>query len=58
MPLTIAIVMQLSQQLSGINAIFYYSTEVFKGAGLDISTAKSATMAVGAMMVSLISIQF
>ena len=51
-PLIIAVVMQLSQQLSGINAIFYYSTEIFKKAGIDESVAKSATTAVGATMVS------
>lgn len=56
MPLIIAVVMQLSQQLSGINAIFYYSTDVFIKAGVDKSVAKSATMAVGATMVSIPSL--
>ena len=51
MPLIIAIVMQLSQQLSGINAIFYYSTLVFIQAGVDQAIAKRATMLVGATMV-------
>ncbi|XP_067653598.1 solute carrier family 2, facilitated glucose transporter member 1-like [Haliotis asinina] len=51
MPLVISIVMHLSQQLSGINAIFYYSGNLFKGAGLDESTATHATSGVGAVMV-------
>nr|XP_020655472.1 solute carrier family 2, facilitated glucose transporter member 4 isoform X2 [Pogona vitticeps] len=34
-PLLIAVVLQLSQQLSGINAVFYYSTDIFTKAGLD-----------------------
>uniref|UniRef100_A0A8C2ZJ60 Solute carrier family 2 member 3a n=1 Tax=Cyclopterus lumpus TaxID=8103 RepID=A0A8C2ZJ60_CYCLU len=33
-PLLIAVMLQLSQQLSGINAVFYYSTGIFKSAGV------------------------
>uniref|UniRef100_A0A1A7XNN5 Solute carrier family 2 (Facilitated glucose transporter), member 1b n=1 Tax=Iconisemion striatum TaxID=60296 RepID=A0A1A7XNN5_9TELE len=34
-PLLIAVVLQLSQQLSGINAVFYYSTRMFERAGVE-----------------------
>ena len=33
-PLLIAVVMQLSQQLSGITAVFYYSTGIFESIGI------------------------
>lgn len=57
-PLIIGIVMQLSQQLSGINAIFYYSTNIFTTSGLSEEAAKYATIGVGAVMVvmTLVSI--
>lgn len=50
--------MQLSQQLSGINAVFYYSTDIFTSAGLTEEMAKYSTIGVGVVMVimSLVSI--
>lgn len=52
-PLIIGIVMQLSQQLSGINAVFYYSTFLFTSAGLTEENAKFATIGIGAIMVCI-----
>ncbi|XP_072904887.1 solute carrier family 2, facilitated glucose transporter member 4-like isoform X2 [Hemitrygon akajei] len=34
-PLFIAVMLQLSQQLSGVNAVFYYSTSIFIGMGIE-----------------------
>ncbi|XP_033496735.1 solute carrier family 2, facilitated glucose transporter member 3 [Epinephelus lanceolatus] len=46
-PIIIAIVLQLSQQLSGINAVFYYSTGIFKKAG--VTQPIYATIGAGAV---------
>ena len=51
LPLMISIVMQLSQQLSGITAIFYYSTKIFNSTGLNENISQIATIGVGAVMV-------
>ncbi|XP_003744146.1 glucose transporter type 1 [Galendromus occidentalis] len=58
LPLLIGVVMHLSQQLSGINAVFYYSTRLYVQAGLPEDQAKYATMGVGVVMVvmTLVSI--
>ncbi|KAM6912424.1 solute carrier family 2, facilitated glucose transporter member 2 [Xenentodon cancila] len=45
--LFVALMMHLSQQLSGINAIFYYSTAIFSQAG--VSQPVYATIGVGAI---------
>lgn len=52
-PLVIGVVMQLSQQLSGINAVFYYSTSLFASSGLTDESAKFATIGIGAIMVGM-----
>nr|CAD7405260.1 unnamed protein product [Timema cristinae] len=52
-PLIIGVVMQLSQQLSGINAVFYYSTGLFISSGLTEESAKFATIGIGAIMVGM-----
>ncbi|XP_048398698.2 solute carrier family 2, facilitated glucose transporter member 2 [Stegostoma tigrinum] len=44
-PLTIALMLHIAQQLSGINAIFYYSTSIFRQA--DLSHPVYATIGVG-----------
>lgn len=57
-PLIVGIVLHLSQQFSGINAVFYYSTSIFKDSGLSEDSAKTATIGIGVIMVvmTLISI--
>nr|XP_012218159.1 PREDICTED: glucose transporter type 1 isoform X2 [Linepithema humile] len=52
-PLVIGVVMQLSQQLSGINAVFYYSTNLFTSSGLTDESAKFATIGIGCIMVCM-----
>jgi len=58
--LFVTVCMHLSQQLSGINAIFYYSTDFFKEAGISSDNAQYATLGVGAIMVtmSIVTIPF
>lgn len=50
-PLVIAVMIMLAQQLSGINAIINFSSTIFKGAGLSDGQAESATLGVGAINV-------
>ena len=50
-PLIIAMMMMLAQQLSGINCAMFYSTSIFKSAGLDAQASQSATLGMGTMNV-------
>merc|ERR1711976_368934 len=52
-PLIIAVMMMLAQQLSGINAAIFFSTSIFASAGLDESSAQSATLGMGAVNVAM-----
>ncbi|VDO19116.1 unnamed protein product [Heligmosomoides polygyrus] len=50
-PMTIAIMMMLAQQLSGINVAMFYSTVIFKQAGLSNEGAVYATIGMGTVNV-------
>lgn len=47
LPLIILCVMHAGQQLSGINAVFYYSTGIFKSAGIDHRKSQYASIGAG-----------
>lgn len=57
-PLIIGVVMHLSQQFGGINAVLYYSGTIFVSAGLEEDVARSATIGVGSVLfvMALVSI--
>ena len=46
-PMVIAIMMQLAQQLSGINAVLYYSTGIFISAGVSAANSDIITVGMG-----------
>ncbi|KAF6206824.1 hypothetical protein GE061_018060 [Apolygus lucorum] len=50
-PLIIMCVLMAAQQLSGVNAIIYYSTQIFKTANLSEELAQWATIGVGVVNV-------
>ncbi|CAG9760083.1 unnamed protein product [Ceutorhynchus assimilis] len=59
MPLLLVCALQAGQQLSGVNAVFYYSTEIFKSAGLSTSSSEWATIGAGLcnIFMAVLSIQ-
>lgn len=46
-PLLIAVMMMLSQQLSGINAAMFYSTQIFSEAGLTENCERFINSVIG-----------
>lgn len=50
-PLIIAVVIMLSQQFSGINAVIFFSTQIFESAGLTKTVALYATLGTGVINV-------
>ncbi|XP_053647118.2 solute carrier family 2, facilitated glucose transporter member 5 isoform X2 [Cherax quadricarinatus] len=49
MPLIITILFNAGQQFSGINAVFYYSTLIFRSAGLNMYQSQGASIGAGAV---------
>ena len=47
LPLAIALILMFGSQLSGINAIMYYSTEIFKNATGDANIAFNSSIWIG-----------
>jgi MFS transporter, SP family, solute carrier family 2 (facilitated glucose transporter), member 1 len=43
-PLLIAMVVMVAQQLSGINAVIFFSTDIFRKANLDEAQSQYATL--------------
>jgi SP family facilitated glucose transporter-like MFS transporter 1 len=56
--LFITVFLQLSQQLSGINAVIYYSTIIFQAAGFNKETSDYVNLSLGAtnIIVTVISV--
>ncbi|XP_022119387.1 solute carrier family 2, facilitated glucose transporter member 1 [Pieris rapae] len=50
-PLLIAMVVMVAQQFSGINAVMFFSTNIFTNAGLNEGQSQYATLGMGAMNV-------
>lgn len=49
--LLISVVLQLSQQFSGINAVIYYSTVIFQTVGFDKQKSEYANLGLGATII-------
>lgn len=53
LPLFLVCLMQFGQQLSGINAVFYYSNTIFLAAQMGITGAQYATLGTGVANVGM-----
>ncbi|XP_012269365.2 solute carrier family 2, facilitated glucose transporter member 1-like isoform X2 [Athalia rosae] len=53
LPLILVCAMQAGQQLSGINAIFYYSNTIYTEAGLGVTASEYATLGTGVINVTM-----
>ncbi|XP_066599868.1 solute carrier family 2, facilitated glucose transporter member 1-like isoform X2 [Prorops nasuta] len=53
LPLIIVCLLQFGQQLSGINAVFYYSSSIFIDAGLGIKGSQYATLGTGLVNIGM-----
>lgn len=49
MPLLLTILINAAQQFSGVNAVFFYSTLIFRSAGLDLNQSQGASIGAGAV---------
>ncbi|XP_064103534.1 solute carrier family 2, facilitated glucose transporter member 4-like isoform X1 [Macrobrachium nipponense] len=58
LPMLIVMIFNMGQQFSGINAVFYYSTLIFRSAGLSIEESQGASIGAAAVnwIVSIIAI--
>ena len=52
-PLIISLIVMMGQQLSGINAVMFYSSEIFQNAGLSANGAYYATLVMGVINVAM-----
>lgn len=55
--LVISVVLQMSQQLSGINAVFYYSTSIFQSAGVKEDRVASCFVGIISLVMTAVTVK-